>query len=116
MDDITLIQDAIDEWRKKHYEISYNQGFLDGYKMCEKRLPRWTPCSEGPPEEGERVLATHLGGLNSNRQVIEHIYRNGEFTCGWEMDTDFHSPTFGQRFMGNVIAWMPLPKPYKGGD
>ena len=32
-------------WRKKHYETSYNQGFLDGYKMCEARM------KEGDPHE-----------------------------------------------------------------
>ena len=85
------------------------------FNELKERKPEqhWIPCSERLPEEGERVLATHLGGLNPNRQVIEHIYQNGEFTCGWEMDTDFHSRTFGQRFMGNVIAWMPLPEPYR---
>jgi hypothetical protein len=64
------------------------------------------------PEDGERVLATHLGGLNPKRQVIEHIYENGKFTGGWDMDMDIKSSTFGQRYMGRVIAWMPLPKPY----
>lgn len=76
---------------------------------------KWIPVSERLPEEGERVLATHLGGIDTNRQVIEHIYENGKFTCNWYMDMDITSPTFGQRYMGDVIAWMPEPKPYKEG-
>ena len=91
----------------------------DAVRMAIKALeeqPRWIPCSERMPEDGERVLCTHLGGLNPNRQVIEHIYQSGQFTSGWEMDTDMHSPTFGQRYMGKVIAWMPQPKPYRGED
>lgn len=75
---------------------------------------QWIPCSERLPKEGERVLATHLGGLNPNNQVIEHIYQNGKFTMGWDMDMNPSSPTFGQRYMGEVIAWMPLPEPWRG--
>ena len=75
---------------------------------------RWIPCSERLPEDDERVLATHLGGLNPDRQVIEHIYKDGKFTLGWDMDMNMDSPTFGQRYMGDAIAWMPLPEPYKG--
>lgn len=74
--------------------------------------PKWIPCGKRLPEDGERVLATHLGGINPDRQVIEHIYENGKFVSGWDMDMNIDSPTFGQRYMGNVIAWMPLPKPY----
>ena len=29
------------------------------------------------------------------------------------MDMNVDSPTFGQRYMGDVIAWMPMPEPYK---
>ena len=83
-------------------------------KIIRKRVENeWIPCSERLPEEGERVLATHLGGVNPNRQVIEHIYQCGEFTCGWDMDMNVGSPTFGQRYMGKVIAWMPLPESYR---
>ena len=77
-------------------------------------INQWIPVTERLPEEGGRVLATHLGGLDPNRQVIEHIYENGRFTCGWYMDMDITSPTFGERYMGDVIAWMPLPKAYEG--
>ncbi len=27
-----------EEWRRKHYETSYNQGFVDGYKMYERNI------------------------------------------------------------------------------
>lgn len=77
--------------------------------------PHWTPCSERLPDEGERVLATHLGGLNPDRQVIEHVYEDGKFTLGWDLDMNIDSPTFGLRYMGKVVAWMPLPEPYKEG-
>ena len=76
--------------------------------------PHWIPCSERLPEEGERVLCTHSGGLNPNRQVIEHVYQNGKFVLGWDMDMNPSSPTFGQRYMGEVIAWMPMPEPWDG--
>lgn len=80
----------------------------------EIKRTEWIPCSERSPEEGERVLCTHLGGLNPNRQVIEHIYQNGKFVLGWDMDMNPASSTFGRRYMGKVIAWMPLPEPWKG--
>ena len=38
MDD--LINRHDEEWRKKHYEASYNQGFVDGVKMCERRIEK----------------------------------------------------------------------------
>lgn len=81
---------------------------------CSESPNDWIPCTpETMPKEGERVLCTHLGGIDPNRQVIEHIYEDGKFVLGWNIDMNLSSPTFGQRYMGKVIAWMPLPKPYK---
>lgn len=72
----------------------------------------WIKVSDRLPQEGQRVLATHEGNLNPNRQVYEHIFQSGSFLYNWHMDMDTHSDTFGQLYMGNVIAWSPYPEPY----
>lgn len=82
----------------RHYVNTYDGG--------------WIPVDERLPEEGQEVLATHKPALNPEYQVIEHYYHNREFLNNWHMDMDFHSKTFGQRYMGDVIAWQPLPEPY----
>lgn len=73
----------------------------------------WILCEDRLPDEGERVLTTHEGGLNPERQVIEHVFKDGCFILNWDMDTEISSPTFGQRYAGKVIAWQPLPEPYR---
>lgn len=60
----------------------------------------WIPCSERLPEKDDLVLATVW-----NDVVIAWRNRYG----GWESAEDVYEK-------GDVIAWMPLPKPYKGGD
>lgn len=100
----------------KHFtygDEKFNDAFDSAINYLKEAM--WIPVTERLPEEGEKVLATHLGGLNPNRQVIEHIYDKG-FTLGWDMDLDMDSPTFGQRYMGDVIAWMPEPEPYEEGE
>ncbi len=100
----------------KDSEIKIARSFLEDiveYFENQPKIGEWIPCSERLPEEGQRVLATHEGGLEPNRQVIEHYFHDGQFLNNWHMDADFKSPTFGQRYMGDVIAWQPLPEPHK---
>ncbi len=100
-------------WSDAHNEaLKWCMELIDN-KPTIKTEQQWI--SDRLPEDGERVLATHLGGLNPDRQVIEHVYVDGKFTLGWDMDMNIDSPTYGQRYMGKVIAWMPLPEPYMGG-
>ena len=73
---------------------------------CNKRLPsaqpQWIPCSERLPEYGHPVLWCNEQG---SVFVSAITYQNGN---SWNV---------GKRHRGcDVLAWMPIPEPYKGGD
>lgn len=76
----------------------------------------WIPISKRLPESETWVLTTHKSGLNSGKQIIVHYFKDGEFLYNWDMDNDFNSPTFGQRYMGDIIAWMPYPDIFNEDD
>ena len=61
----------------------------------------WIPCSERLPGDDEIMLVTcqpKKGNPNVNR--------------AYYMDGAWH----GSGSMSNVVAWMPLPEPWKGAD
>lgn len=84
-------------------------GDIEDYRdlMCESILAlpsaqQWIPCSERLPELDESVLAT------TTWNDITIAWRIG--ICEWfihEGNTNAET--------ADVIAWMPLPEPYKGG-
>ena len=52
----------------------------------------WIPCEERLPEPTQEVLVTGTNSCVYTSRIV-----HGEFEYG-----------------GNVVAWMPLPEPYKG--
>lgn len=64
---------------------------------------KWIPCSERLPEEKGRYLIT--------------TKRFGDFVVDWNI---FMIGTKiiqeGWLYSGDVIAWMPMPEPYKGEE
>ena len=85
----------------------YNRGYCDavqgiademvkqGKYIADDRPQEWIPCSERLPDRYKRVLTTSKKGM-----VRENFINAG----GWSYDTY------------SVVAWMPLPKPWKGTD
>lgn len=66
----------------------------------------WIPCSERLPKKGEVVLITNgKGNVRCGQYRSEYDVRDGTHYWWWKGKT-----------VESVIAWMPLPKPYKGGD
>ena len=62
---------------------------------------RWIPCSERLPEHGGRYLISVLDGINRRTTVAPYLPR-----CkAWAMN--------GRMAYWKVIAWLPLPEPYK---
>ena len=64
-------------------------------------VPRWIPCKERLPEVGEEVLC------QCRANIIEVLCL--EKSGFWENQSSFRN--YLNSF---VIAWMPLPEPYKG--
>lgn len=71
--------------------------------------PHWIPCSERLPEiKGHYVSETCLVCLDNGAIGFSELQENIFGQVGWscEREDDYHEP------LGDVAAWMPLPKPY----
>ena len=63
----------------------------------------WIPCSEKLPEKGEVVLITNgKGNVRCGQYRSEHDVRDGTHYWWWKGKT-----------VETVLAWMPLPEPYR---
>ena len=78
-------------------------------RMEKEQEQKWIPVTERLPENGCGVLVT-VNGKHNNIIFVNALeiaeYRNTE---GWIIEgyLDWLDP--------DVIAWQPLPEPYKGG-
>ena len=85
-----------------------------------KSEPHWTPCSEELPKENGHYLVTFhqtateedLGFDMDDTDVRKMRY---DTKHGWR--TPRHIPSWiNDAVVSTVLAWMPLPKPWKGAD
>lgn len=72
----------------------------------------WVPCSERLPEIGEHYVSEPCivycsNGAYGFAELEGNIFGQVGWDC--ERDDEYHEP------LGEVLAWMPLPEPYKGG-
>lgn len=100
MNDLISRQAAIDAIERKAYRHTYIEQIVNIINGLPSAQPeqRWIPCSERLPEKNCRCLTTNEAW--------------GSFEVDWNAWID------GQWLYPNEkpIAWMPLPKPYRGGD
>lgn len=83
----------------------------------------WTPVSEGLPEDGQECLVT-AKALNNKfyidiatfatdlSSVAKYFFRDRKGEPGWY----FKDPDLGYLELPDVVAWQPLPDPYKGDE
>ena len=78
------------------------QEYIDAMEMAIKALerePKWIPVSERLPEEGKDVLTQAIFKDDIKMCVSSRVDYN--YWTGWRT-----------RYI-NIVAWMPLPEPYK---
>lgn len=99
----------------KHLEWGWSEETVEAIKMGIHALEetKWIPCSERIPEEPKEnpvfdgkclevyLVTTKYGSSDQDKVYPFRAFWNGiNFTDGWRIL--------------DVIAWMPLPEPYKG--
>lgn len=100
-------------------ELAYETGLQDGLikanalnalKPFDNTSMRWIPCSERMPDTN--------GVYNVTRKISDgFVCRNISDTCYYDGSNTWHDDTrvnHERRYITDVIAWMPLPKPYGG--
>lgn len=84
--------------------------------------PKWIPCSERLPEEGKDVLVTvYFMGLEQKYSTgwNDHIKPSYYVDLASHIDGEWHCASDEYKIAlkrNKVIAWMPLPEPYKEGE
>ena len=68
---------------------------------------RWIPCSERLPEDDTLMLVNYI---DSRPEAMDIWIGWHEMENVWYINGEAHSKEYGNE----VIAWMPLPEPYKG--
>lgn len=111
MSDLISRQAAIDALDKRFDKIPMEQT-TEILKLRKdlRELPsaqpeqRWIPVTERLPEESKRYLISVLDGVSRRTTVAQYQSRNKAWTLT------------GRMAYWKVVAWMPLPEPYDGGE
>lgn len=107
--DADVLIQAIDPMYKAKKDIvadTFAEGCMQFEKLIKQQptIPQWIPVSERLPNSKKMVLVSLKTGL-------------GEW-----VETDFIDPfgtiyePWSRHWSCDVIAWMPLPEPYKEGE
>lgn len=104
-DDTISRQAAIDALSTPH-GILYPIRTLEALPSAERR-GRWIPITDGLPEErGTYLVTVNDGGI---RVAIAQWWYDVDNGGEWYFVYDDY-------YVEDIVAWMPLPEPYKGGE
>ena len=100
-DVIQRMQDIKQAQIEKAYDLGYAEGEADAE-------PQWIPCSERLPETEDVYLVTvHPDYVPQGCKQVDLMYY---FEGEWQF---FNEKAEWEKWPDPIIAWMPLPEPYK---
>lgn len=105
------VKDNIKGWSLWDYEgYALSKAEAEVIVKALEQEPKWIPVSEGLPEDHENVLIF----LSSN-QITIGLYNSHKLpfmdkSIGWGADAPHNWSS------DDVIAWMPVPEPYKANE
>ena len=82
---------------------------------------RWVPVDKGLPEKSETYLCTVKGLLGKYITLAKFADDLSKVDCDFESKKGVsgfynYDSEYGYYIVNNVLAWMPIPEPYRGGD
>lgn len=95
----------------EHYQNGIDEAIEIVKREAEKCNSGWILCSERLPEEAFGCLVTVMDCEPSTQTDFENIL---PYFVGYDSET--WNDADGKEIPFEVIAWMPLPKPYKESD
>ena len=112
-------------WEVYDYAFDfYNELIQKAYELGKAEAePHWIPVTERLPKEEDSIFARYYGTdrwrksmfrKKSREVIVTSVFEDGE------LHTEVAHTTDGEWHVGvnvvprTVIAWMPLPEPYKG--
>ena len=116
-----LRESIITRQTEMSYEDAWALTCVDNAPTIEPR--KWIPCSERLPEEHDSIFSRFYGTekwrdamfRKTSKTVIitvEHLDGTRQTAPCYTIDGEWNQSMKG---MGKVLAWMPLPEPYKEG-
>ena len=102
----------------------FHEGIASGLKIAievtekQRKVNGWIPYSERLPEEdGEYLCYEKLGNLcmQKVRSFAKNLYKVDKYDFSKKEGGGFYDfdGEYGHYIVGSVIAWQPLPEPYK---
>ena len=113
-------QEAIDtimgQPPEPHYPVWY-AAQIEGLPLAQPE-PYWIPCEEEMPKEKDAGVLQKIGIQNKSDNVFVTIDtekgRMVEIACTWDGMWKWDGMMAFPKW--KIIAWMPFPEPYRGGD